>query len=152
MAGNIAVRFSDSMTDIGKIHDALYEFNLRFIKIPRKEVHAEVFPEQGAFVAEDENGVFYGGIAFHWLNDPRRVYGDYFFVDAAARGQGLGTRIIEALANYAREAGAVRIDLKTNSYQAPGFYPKLGFRVTGEAKEPWPGCPDNIHYSLSLDL
>ena len=152
MAENIFLRLSDSRSDIEKIHDALYEFNLTKIGIPRRDMHAEKFPEQGAFVAEDEAGVFCGGIAFHWLNDPRRVYGDYFFVDASARGQGLGRRIIDALANYAKAAGAVRIDLRTNSYQAPGFYPKLGFRVTGEVPEPRPGWPDNIHYSLSLDL
>ena len=61
-------------------------YNLSLTKLPRQDVHTERFPEQGALLACDEDGVSRGGIAFHWENDPRRVFVDYFFFSAPKCG------------------------------------------------------------------
>ena len=145
-------RLSDRYEDISAIHDALYSYNLTKTGLKRIDVHAEHFPEQAALLACDDAGTPHGGIAFHWENDPRRVFVDYFFLDGPLRGKGAGRALFQEFMEVVKEAGASRIDLTTNTFQAPGFYRKMGFRVTEEKASPVPLCPGNIHYSLSLDL
>jgi len=145
-------RLSEQYEDISDIHDALYSYNLSKTGMTRIDVHAEHFPEQAALLACDDGGTPHGGIAFHWENDPRRVFVDYFFLDNSLRGHGFGRKLFEEFIPLVKKAGALRIDLTTNTFQAPGFYRKMGFRVTGEEARPVPLCPENIHYSLSLDL
>ena len=60
--------------------------------------------------------------------------------------------IFEEFIRRVKREGAVRIDLTTNTFQAPGFYEKMGFRITGEEPAPSPGVPGNIHYSLTREL
>ena len=93
-----------------------------------------------------------GGIAFHWENVPRRIFADYLYLDDTLRGGGLGRRIMEELIEYAESRGASWIDLTTNTFQAPGFYLKLGFEITEEKPAPKPLCPQNIHYCLRRKL
>lgn len=148
----ITLKFSDKYDDIAQIHDALYSYNLSKTKTERVAVSAERFREQGAFLAVDENGTSHGGIAFHWNNEPKHIFVDYFFLDESIRGTGLGRKLFDMFLPWAKENGAVRIDLETSTFQAPGFYQKMGFRITGEEKKPFPGCPENVYYSLSLNL
>lgn len=145
-------RLSERYEDVAAIHDALYSYNLSKTGKERIEVHAERFPEQFALLACDDSGTPRGGVAFHWENDPRRVFADYFFLEETVRGKGAGRAIFEEFIRLVKQAGAQRIDLTTNTFQAPGFYLKMGFHITGEKPEPSPGCPENIHYSLSRDL
>lgn len=148
----ITIEFSDKYSDVADIHDALYTYNLSKTKRKRIIVHAERYREQGALLARDENGKSFGGIAYHWKNDPRHIFVDFFYLDETIRGTGIGRKLFEMFIPWARENGACRIDLTTNTFQAPGFYLKMGFRITGEKPEPSPGCPENIHYELTLDL
>ena len=148
----MTTRLSERYEDIAAIHDALYSYNLSKTGLDRVEVHAERFPEQFALLACDERGSSHGGIACHWENSPRRVFVDYFYLDDTLRGGGFGRRIMEELAAYAEARGAARIDLTTDTFQAPGFYLKLGFEITEERPAPKPRRPDNIHYCLSRKL
>ena len=152
MAQSFEFRLSDRYSDAADIHDALYSYNLSRTHAKRIDVHAERYQEQYTLLACDGTGEKHGGIAFHWKNDPRHIFVDFFFLEEACRGNGTGRNMFETLIAYARENGAVKIDLTTNTFQAPGFYLKLGFRITHEEKAPYAGCPENIHYSLTLDL
>jgi len=148
----MTTRLSDRYEDIAGIHDALYSYNLSKTGSDRVDVHAERFPEQFALLVCDEDDTVRGGIAFHWENAPRRIFADYLYLDDRLRGGGFGRRLMEELIEYAQARGASRIDLTTNTFQAPGFYLKLGFVITEEKPAPKPLCPQNIHYCLSLDL
>ena len=146
------IRLSERYEDIAAIHDALYSYNLSKTGSERLDVHAEHFPEQFALLACDEDDTVHGGIAFHWENAPRHIFADYLYLDETLRGGGLGRRIMEELIAYAEARGAARIDLTTNTFQAPGFYLKMGFVITGETKAPVPWCPENVHYALLRKL
>ena len=146
------IRLSERYEDIAAIHDALYSYNLSKTGSERLDVHAERFPEQFALLLCDEDDTVRGGIAFHWENAPRRIFADYLYLDDTLRGGGFGRRIMEELIEYAESRGASWIDLTTDTFQAPGFYLKLGFEITEEKPAPKPRCPENIHSCLRRKL
>ena len=49
--------------------------------------------------------------------------------DASERGRGLGSRLLAAAEEKARDWECRYVWLFTNSFQGPKFYPKFGYRV-----------------------
>ena len=80
------------------------------------------------FVARDELGVV-GGLLGHtrwnWL------YVAKLWVDARARGQGIGTQLLMGAEELARKRGCTDASLDTFEYQARPFYEKLGYELFG---------------------
>jgi GNAT superfamily N-acetyltransferase len=56
---------------------------------------------------------------------------DLVYLPETLRGGGVGRRMIAAAENEARARGCVAAVLYTISFQAPGFYEKLGYRELG---------------------
>jgi len=57
------------------------------------------------------------------------------WVDDAHRKRGVGERLVRAFEARAAERGCRSCYLETLSFQAPGFYAKLGYRVVFELRE-----------------
>lgn len=57
---------------------------------------------------------------------------DLFHIPDSLRGSGLGTKILQAFEDEARERGCRSAVLYTISFQAPGFYKKNGWTSFGE--------------------
>jgi len=57
---------------------------------------------------------------------------DLFHLPASLRGSGLGTKILDAFEEEARQRGCSSAVLYTISFQAPGFYEKNGWTSFGE--------------------
>ena len=55
----------------------------------------------------------------------------YLYIAEDLRGHGHGTQIMEAVEAEALAYGCAMIVLETHSFQAPGFYRKLGFEPIG---------------------
>jgi ribosomal protein S18 acetylase RimI-like enzyme len=72
------------------------------------------------------------------------------WVDPAARGTGLGLRLVEAVADWAREQGAAAVELSvtTNNAAAAAFYARTGFAETGR-RRPLPADPSRTEVFLS---
>ena len=70
-------------------------------------------------------------VALYWL----RV--EVLWVDEAARGRGIGSRLLAEAEHLAREMGARNAALETFEWQAPRFYKKHGYeevaRIEGYA-------------------
>ena len=86
-----------------------------------------------AVYCEDEDGrklAGITGIAFgNWLSI------HFLFVSDTLRGQGIGARLIALAENEARAKGCKYAYVTTNSFQAPGFYTKLGYKCVFTQKE-----------------
>ena len=71
-------------------------------------------------------GGLWGEILYDWL----RI--DIVAVPENLRGAGIGTRLMVEAEAAARHAGCEGLWLDTFSFQARGFYEKLGFEIAGE--------------------
>jgi GNAT superfamily N-acetyltransferase len=65
-------------------------------------------------------------IALDWM------FVELLFVPERLRGTGVGRELMERAEALAREQGCKGIWLDTFSFQAPGFYQKLGYSIFGE--------------------
>lgn len=61
------------------------------------------------------------------------------WVDASARGTGIGSELMRSAEAEARRRGCVGIYLDTYSFQARPFYEGLGYRLFGELEDCPPG-------------
>jgi GNAT superfamily N-acetyltransferase len=87
------------------------------------------------------------------LLDAETAWLEALWVDPTARGRGLGQALIEAVADWARERGATRLDLSVteNNRAAGGLYARAGFAPTGR-RRPLPADPARIEIFLSRVL
>ena len=90
--------------------------------------------EAGAIV-----GGLIGELKWEWLHI------DLLWIDDAHRGAGHGEALVALAEQAAREHGARGVYLSTMSLQAPGFYPKLGYRQCG-VMEDYPVAGHRIHH------
>lgn len=98
-----------------RVHRRLQDYNARFMK---------EFSDFSYHI--EENGVIVAGIVAESVGDTVEI--DFLFVDEACRGRGLGKTLLEYVETAAREQGMRRVLLNTYSFQAPGFYEKMGYQ------------------------
>jgi GNAT superfamily N-acetyltransferase len=60
----------------------------------------------------------------------------YLWVSDSLRGRGIGRELMAGAEAHALERGCHSAWVDTFSFQAPGFYPKLGYEVFGELDYP----------------
>jgi GNAT superfamily N-acetyltransferase len=86
-----------------------------------------------AVVARDDSGEIIGGLwgktGYGWL------FVEFLTVDASFRNRGLGVQLMIAAEDECVRRGCVGAWLTTFSFQARGFYEKLGYSVFGELEE-----------------
>lgn len=68
-----------------------------------------------------------------------RMFVELLFVPETLRGRGLGEKLMQQAENVARRSGCSGIWLDTFSFQAPGFYEKLGYSTFGTLADYPPG-------------
>jgi ribosomal protein S18 acetylase RimI-like enzyme len=78
-------------------------------------------------------GAALGEINWGWL------YIKALWIDEKARSKGWGTKILQEMENYASSEGIKNVRLETTSFQALGFYEKLGYVIFGELEDMPPG-------------
>src|SRR5262245_6345414 len=63
------------------------------------------------------------------------LFVEFFWIDEKYRGKGLGERLLDPAEKEALVRGAKNVYLDTFSFQAPGFYKKLGYREFGRLED-----------------
>jgi ribosomal protein S18 acetylase RimI-like enzyme len=82
-----------------------------------------------AFVLRDAHGALVGGLSgWTWGGG---LEGSLLRVHEDWRGQGHGARLLRAAERAAISQGYRQAVLDTYSFQAPGFYQRLGYEVAG---------------------
>nr|WP_241022007.1 GNAT family N-acetyltransferase [Burkholderia sp. Ac-20353] len=78
-------------------------------------------------------GGLYGKISYRWLLI------DLVSVPEQMRNQGIGERLMRMAEEIAQKKHCIGIRLETFSFQAPGFYRKLGYSEFGRLADYPPG-------------
>lgn len=86
-------------------------------------------------------GGLIGELKWEWL------YVDLFWIDEAHRGAGHGEALLAMAEQAARDRGARGVYLSTMSIQAPGFYPRMGYRECGRM-EGYPVAGQSFHHFM----
>ena len=101
---------------------------------------------QFAFEALDNGkrvGTIVGNRLYDWL------YVEYIVVTEAARGEGVGSRLLERAETLARELALEGVALDTFRYQAPAYYAARGYTehmvIAGKTRE-----RDRIYFQKRL--
>jgi len=101
-----------------------------------------------AVLLKDGRGRVIGGALGHsfwgW------AYIELLWLPAEQRGKGHGSKLMKLAEAEARKRGCVGMVLNTASFQAPGFYPKLGFTVYAQIDDFPPGHK-NFYLMKRLD-
>lgn len=118
----------------------LTAYNDRFL--PRERERTPV-----VLSARDADGSVVGGLVgelrLDWL------YVDWLWVDEQVRGEGHGEALMRLAEDSARQAGCTHIHLWTWSFQAPEFYPRLGYREFGRLAD-HPNGHDMVMFCKNL--
>jgi epoxide hydrolase-like predicted phosphatase len=105
--------------DVTALSDGLSAHALPHTGVPGfKPLAAWLRDEQGALI-----GGAYGYVNWNWL------FINLVWLPDTTRGHGHGRRVIRALEEAARERGCTHAHLDTFSFQARGFYERLGYEV-----------------------
>ncbi|TWT24867.1 GNAT family N-acetyltransferase [Planomicrobium sp. CPCC 101110] len=89
--------------------------------------------EQMSFIARNDAGEIIGGVTgtIYW----QHMHIDFLWVDEAERKQGIARQLMEQIEAYARSMNCRLMIVETFSFQAPGFYRKMGFREFGKIED-----------------
>jgi ribosomal protein S18 acetylase RimI-like enzyme len=98
---------------------------------PTREQVTDRFPEGPIWLAERDGQVL-GTVSV--VSGPGELYIRSMAVHPAARGQGIGARLLRAVEEFAAPRGHRRLVLTTTSFLRPAIrlYEQAGFRFTGE--------------------
>ena len=133
------MNFNPSEKEINFVNDALRQFNDQKVG-PDNHVLLNI-------VEYDENknviaGIL-GGTYWGWCHI------DILWVDEKFRGQGLGSKLLEAAEVEAKKRGCHSVHVDTMSWQAPEFYKKHGYKIISKLDD----IPDgNKKYHLIKNL
>ncbi|WP_332682095.1 GNAT family N-acetyltransferase [Bosea sp. (in: a-proteobacteria)] len=98
-----------------------------------------------ALSLRNEAGTMVGGLVgelkWEWLHV------DLFWIDEAHRGGGHGEALLAMAEQAARDYGARGVYLGTMSIQAPGFYPRMGYRECGRMED-YPVAGQTLHHFM----
>ncbi|MGE6555601.1 GNAT family N-acetyltransferase [Exiguobacterium artemiae] len=103
----------------------------QLIAYNRQHVPAALYTEaeQYCFLAWNEDEELLGGVTASYVWNHLQVH--FLWVDPENRIGGTGKQLMVKIESIAEEKSCSKILLDTFSFQAPGFYEKLGFEEYG---------------------
>ncbi len=114
------------------------------IGYPRKPTKFNIFLKDG-------EGIFWGGVICTCLWNGMEI--DSLWVDESMRGQGWGKKLMEAAETEGKKRGCTFAYTNTFTWQAPGFYKKLGYTEYGRLGNfPEGNCLTYIRISNFIEI
>lgn len=115
--------------------ERIYEFNAAATGRFDAETFAAVHRDRAGAIQAGVSGYTWGGCCFIaqlWVAD-------------SLRRQGWGRVLLEAAEQNARSKACTIVILSSHSFQAPGFYERLGYARQAEVKDYPPGHSDFVY-------
>ncbi|HTT08467.1 MAG TPA: GNAT family N-acetyltransferase [Gammaproteobacteria bacterium] len=119
--------------------DRIYEFNVEATQLP----DAKEF----ALVVRDKSQEVIAGISGHRWGGTCHI--NHLWVHQEHRKSGLGTALIKEAEAEARKAKCSQVLLSSHSFQAPGFYEKMGYHLVAVITD-YPNGHSNQHFMKIL--
>jgi GNAT superfamily N-acetyltransferase len=116
---HFVVETSPTFADIRFLEDHLYEYNVAQTGVDDGQWLA-------IFMRDNQQTIQAGLEGWTWCGS---CYIRTVWVHQDLRGQGIGTKLLQAAEQEAIARGCQQITLESFSFQAPGFYQKLGYEV-----------------------
>jgi ribosomal protein S18 acetylase RimI-like enzyme len=126
--GTWKVDNSPDPADLRFLEDRIHSFNVDLTEIEPAGPLAIFVRADGEIVAGIDGFMWAGVLQVNNL-----------WVREDLRGHGYGRRLLSRLEEAARARECVQSVLETHSFQAPGFYLKLGYQIVGTIEQYPPG-------------
>jgi len=97
--------------------DRIYEFNVQATSYADGESFAAVRRDESGAIVAGVSGYTWGGCCFV----------SHLWVSESFRAQGLGIALLTTAEARAKEKGCKIVLVSSHSFQAPGFYEKMGY-------------------------
>jgi N-acetylglutamate synthase-like GNAT family acetyltransferase len=117
MSNSIFVHVGDAPEIQAFLDDRIYEFNSNATGYFDGESFSSVQRDEAGVIRAGTYGYTWGGCA----------YVSYLWVAESERRRGLGTALLRAVEDHAQAKGCSVVFLATHSFQAPGFYARMGY-------------------------
>lgn len=116
---SIAFHVGDDPATEAFLTERIYEFNAKATGYVDAESFSATYRDEAGDIVAGICGYTWGGCC----------YITYLWVSEQTRGSGLGRRLMEATEAHARARRCRFIFVGTHSFQAPGFYGRMGFEL-----------------------
>ena len=117
----IAITSDPDPSDARFIEEKLFQYNT-------KTTGFEFGGNVAAFIRDEQGEIIAGITGFCW-GFTLKI--DYLWVREDRRSHDYGTRLLQAAEEEGKRRGCQQVFLETHSFQAPGFYKKLGYAIFG---------------------
>ena len=136
---NLRITDDGDERDVHEIHEMLKEYN-------RRHREASQSVPVGVFL-ENETGQKLAGLTGETFGNWLCI--QYLFVSEQLRGQGIGSKLLEAAEAEAQKRGCKYAFVDTFSFQAPAFYEKHGYREVFTLED-YPYTEKRHYYTKAL--
>ena len=116
---HLVVETHPALADVRFLEDRLYEYNVTQTGVDDGQWLA-------IFIRDDQQTIRAGIEGWTWCGS---CYIRSLWVHETLRGQGYGTQLLQAAEREAVARGCRHMVLDSYSFQAPGFYQKLGYEA-----------------------
>jgi ribosomal protein S18 acetylase RimI-like enzyme len=120
------VRITDEVDEaaVEELRNRVNDYNLAATGLPSGQ-------SLGCFVRDDHGRLIAGIDGFTWGGYAKI---EWLWVDERHRGGGLGASLVRGVEEEAERRGCEVVRVDSHTFQAPGFYEKLGYRRIGFAE------------------
>ena len=131
--------------------EALIGYNREHAPLWEQNHDAQFQPLPLQLFVLDSGGALIGGLTGRTHSLRAWLETSILWVDEAHRGRGVGRELVKRAEEEARQRGCLYARLSTSTFQAPGFYEKLGYTLYGKLEDCPPG-DTSLYYRKNLRL
>ena len=139
MQNGYEIETAASMDREEALTGALIGYNRAHSPLWEQNHDAQFQPLPLQFFALDSGGTLLGGLTGRTHSLRAWLEISILWVEEAHRGRGLGRELVERAEEESRRRGCLYARLSTSTFQAPGFYEKLGYILYGRLEDCPPG-------------